>query len=115
MPTSLLEATVRERGATAVIDLRGEINSAAEADLTAAYDDAVSRGSGAVLLNFADVVYINSTGIALIVGILARARTEGRTVHACNLLEHYRDIFQITRLSDFMPMFTDEESAVAAR
>ena len=66
------------------------------------------------MLNFANVDYINSTGIALIVGLLARARKEHRTVRAFGLSEHYRQIFAITRLSDFMGIYADEDSAVTA-
>ena len=55
-----------------------------------------------VELNFSGVDYINSTGIALIVGLLARARAAHRPIAAVGLSEHYREIFTITRLSDFM-------------
>ena len=50
----------------------------------------------------ARVGYINSTGIALVVRLLADARRDGRTVRAVGLTEHYQEIFRITRLSDFM-------------
>ena len=52
------------------------------------------------MLDFAAVDYINSTGIALIVSVLARARAERRKVVASGLSPHYREIFDITRLSD---------------
>ena len=68
--------------------------------------------SGPVVLNFAGADYINSTGIALIVGLLARARAGGVPIRACGLSDHYREIFEITRLADFMPIATDEDSAV---
>ena len=78
---------------------------------TAAYEEATS-GADTVLLNFSGVEYINSTGIALIVGVLASARKNGHSVTACGLADHYREIFEITRLSDFMQIFPDEASAV---
>ena len=53
-------------------------------------------------LDFGHVGFINSTGIALVVRLLAEARRDGRTVRALGLTEHYREIFRITRLSDFM-------------
>ena len=65
----------------------------------------------AVLLDFASVDYINSTGIALIVSVLAKARSEGRRVVASGLSDHYRQIFDITRLSDFIQLYADVESA----
>lgn len=97
----------------AIIDLSGELNADAEEKLNATYAQVIQHDSRQVLLNFADVSYINSTGIALVVGVLARARKEHRDITACGLTEHYREIFEITRLSDFMPIFSDEASALA--
>ena len=65
------------------------------------------------MLNFEGVDYINSTGIALIVGLLAQARKSHRRLVVCGLSEHYQEIFRITRLSDFMQIFDDEPSALA--
>jgi anti-anti-sigma factor len=107
-------AEVRSHDSTGVIDLRGEINLGADQALLAAYERAVQDDPSTVVLNFANVDYINSTGIALIVGLLARARKEHRTVRAFGLSEHYRQIFAITRLSDFMGIYADEDSAVTA-
>jgi anti-anti-sigma factor len=110
--TNLSEASVRHHHGAAVIDLQGDINRAAEEVLNRAYDEAIGDGSRRIVLNFENVDYINSTGIALIVGLLARARKEDRAVTACGLTQHYEEIFQITRLADFMPIFSDESAAV---
>ena len=112
MPAKHLEATVRQEPGVAVIDLTGEINGFAQDALDAAYSEAESNDPEAILLNFEGVDYINSSGIALIVSLLARARASKRRLLACNLSEHYVEIFNITRLSDFMSVFPDEESGV---
>lgn len=112
MPTNHFEAQVRSQPSVAIIDLHGEINAFAEDTLNAAYAEAEKRGSDMILLNFSDVDYINSTGIALIVGLLARARKTRRRLLACGLSDHYVEIFQITRLVDFMNVFPDEASAL---
>jgi anti-anti-sigma factor len=113
MATREAAASVHERDGTAVIELSGEVDRYAEQAFETAYADASSRGDGPILLDFQQVDYINSTGIALIVGVLAKARAEGRTVKACGLTDHYREIFEITRLADFMAIFPDEASALA--
>ncbi len=95
-------AETRVEGETAVLDLHGEINSLSDNALTAAYDQAETAVPHKIILNFAAVDYINSTGIALIVGLLARARAAHRPIAAAGLSDHYREIFTITRLSDFM-------------
>jgi anti-sigma B factor antagonist len=114
MPARQLETYVRHQLNRAVIDLRGEINGFGAEALNAAYAEAERDNPEVVLLNFADVDYINSTGIALIVGLLAKARAARRRLIVCGLSEHYTEIFQITRLSDFMTMFPNEESALAS-
>jgi anti-anti-sigma factor len=111
MATKPLETTARDRDGVVIVDLRGEINASAEAALAAAYAEATGRGPGPILLNFRGVDYINSTGIALIVGLLARARADGRRLLACGLTDHYVEIFRITRLADFLGIYLDEASA----
>src|ERR687892_1370364 len=113
MPAKHLEATVRQEPGVAVIDLTGEVNGFAEETLNAAYAEAESNDPETILLNFEDVDYINSTGIALIVGLMARARGSKRRLVAFGLSDHYVEIFQITRLSDFMSVFPDEQSAMS--
>jgi anti-anti-sigma factor len=107
-----LEAEVRQERGVVVLDLRGEINGFAQEALDAAYSEAESKDPETILLNFEEVDYINSTGIALIVGLLAKARVSKRRLVAYGLSDHYVEIFEITRLSDFMSVFPDEQSAV---
>ncbi|MBI1885987.1 MAG: STAS domain-containing protein [Chloroflexi bacterium] len=113
MPANRFEAGVRHQQGVAVIDLRGEVDAFADEALNAAYAEASSRDSACILLNFDGVDYINSTGIALIVGLLAQARTSHRRLLACGLSDHYLEVFQITRLADFLSIFPDEVSALA--
>ena len=78
--TSTCEAATRVLPGAAVIELAGEVDGSAATVLTAAYEQAVGAAPdlGTVVLDFAAVDYINSTGIALIVSVLARARAERR-------------------------------------
>ena len=105
-------AKVRYREGVAIVDLPVQIDGTAEGTLSEAYTEAVAHGPGAILLNFKEVEFLSSTGIALIVGILAKARRDGRVVSSCGLSDHYREIFEITRLADFMKIFPDEATAI---
>jgi anti-anti-sigma factor len=96
-----------------VVTLHGQVDRGAMAGLTAAYQEAAASDPTTVVLDFTAVDYINSTGIALIVGLLGQARAEGRHVAATGLSEHYRHVFTITRLSDFIDVYDDVESAAA--
>jgi anti-anti-sigma factor len=112
MATRELEATVRQRQGVAILDLSGDVDSSGEVALQRGYDEAAGAG-GPVVLNFAGTDYINSTGIALIVGLLAQARARNVQITACGLSDHYREIFEITRLADFMTITDNEDGAVS--
>ncbi|HTY72129.1 MAG TPA: STAS domain-containing protein [Actinomycetes bacterium] len=106
------EVAVQGQPPVAVMTLTGQVDRDAMGSLTAAYEDAVRSDPRVVLLDFSKVDYINSTGIALIVGILGRARAENRRVFASGLSSHYEHIFSITRLSDFIQIYSDVDAAV---
>ena len=84
------------------IHLSGDLNGRADETMATAYARVVELGPRRVSLDFNDVGYINSTGIALVVRLLADARRDGRAVRAFGLTDHYQEIFRITRLSDYM-------------
>ena len=112
--TSRCNAQTRVVSGAAVIEMSGEVDGSAADVLTGAYEQVVAGTAlGTVVLDFASVDYINSTGIALIVSVLARARAERRKVVATGLSAHYREIFDITRLSDFIELFPDLDRAVS--
>ncbi len=105
-----LRATLRRVDpGVVIIDLVGDINRDAESTLEEAFSAAVTNGFPKMLvLNFAEAAYINSSGIALIIGVLARARQQACPVAACGLSDHYREICEITRLADFISIHSNE-------
>ena len=114
MSPQTFSAHVRIENTHTVIDLHGEINAQADETINQAYAEAEGHNPEVIVLNFSEVDYINSTGIALIVGLLAQTRKTHRRLVVYGLSEHYVQIFQITRLSDFMDIFQDESSALTS-
>ncbi|HTP15645.1 MAG TPA: STAS domain-containing protein [Streptosporangiaceae bacterium] len=113
MAPATCEAVVRVLPGAAIVELSGDVDGGAAEVLIAACEQGVAETDpGTVLLDFASVEYIDSAGIALIAGVLTRARAQRRKVAASGLSEHYREIFDITRLSDFIELFTDLDEAV---
>ncbi len=114
MPARKFEANLRRQSGATILDLVGDINAAAEPDLDAAYTEAEADKPSAIILNFRGTAYMNSTGVALIVGLLRRAPKMHCRLMVYGLTEHYTELFNITRLSDFIEIFPDEASALAA-
>jgi anti-sigma B factor antagonist len=100
------------RARVVVLDISGDLHGDARDDLEVAYADAAARDPQSVVLNLTDVHYMDSSGIALLVSLLARARRDGRDLSAYGLSDHYREIFAITRLSEFIHVYDDEPTAV---
>jgi anti-anti-sigma factor len=112
-----MTATVIEldqEGPAAILRIEGDITSASEPDLTAAYGLAVANGARAVILDFGGLEYMNSGGIGLLVTLLVRAQRAGGRLVATGLSTHYRQIFELTRLDEAIEIHDDESAAVAA-
>ncbi len=112
MTMTNFSANVRNSGDSVIIDLHGQIDAQADQALNKAYDEANSFHPEMIILNFSAVDYINSTGIALIVGLLAQARKNHNRLGVFGLSEHYLRIFKLTRLSDFMDVYQNEASTL---
>ena len=100
-------------GRTAIIDIRGDVTAASESVLMSAYEEAARQGARRLVLNFSGLEYMNSGGIGMLVTMLVRANRHNRQLAAFGLSDHYREIFDITRLSDFIQVFGDLDAAVS--
>jgi anti-sigma B factor antagonist len=101
-------------GGFPIIDLQGDLDSPAEAVLNSAYRTAMSQDPPAIVLDFRNVKFMNSKGIALIVEMLTRLRKAGRHLLVFGLNNHYRQLFEITRLTEYISVHGDESGALAA-
>lgn len=107
-------ASIEPGGDDSILRLSGDINRAAAEGLAAAFRGACATGATRIGFDFTDVGFLNSSGIALIVGILREARTSEIEVVAWGLSDHYREIFEITRIVEFMSVHDDQNTAFAA-
>ncbi len=103
-------------GGCCAIDLFGEVTAFAENSLMDAYTQATGAGATTLLLNFSGLEYMNSSGIGLLVTLLIRANrhTPRQRLLAVGLSEHYRQIFELTRLNEAIGIYATEAEALAA-
>ena len=95
-----------------IVDIGGQVTSAADAALSSAFERASAAGVRTVILNFGDLDYMNSSGIGIVVTLLIRANRQNQRLFAVGLNEHYRDIFEITRLDEAIRVFETEKAAL---
>jgi anti-sigma B factor antagonist len=114
MPEAATTFEVREpSGPVRVIDIQGDITAASEDVLMEAYARASDDGVHAIVLGFTGLDYMNSGGIGLLVTLLVRAQRQHQRVLAYGLSEHYRQIFELTRLDEAMSIHDSEDEALA--
>ncbi len=115
MPQAQVMMDVRKvNDKVSVIDVKGEVTAFAEGVLMQAYNQASDGRVRAIVLNFEGLEYMNSSGIGLLVTLLIRINREKQRLLTYGLSEHYRNIFQITRLDDAISIYDSEEEAVRA-
>ena len=112
MPEATATFEVRRHGAASIVDIRGDVTAGSEAVLMSAYDEA--GDARAIVLNFSDLAYMNSGGIGLLVTLLVRANRHSQQLLAFGLSDHYRQIFELTRLDEAVGIHDTESDALAA-
>jgi len=99
---------------TSILDIQGEINAFAEKDLMNAYTQVSDHGIQNIILNFEKLEYMNSSGIGLLITLLIRCNRQKQRLLAVSLTEHYRQIFELTRLNEAIKIFETETEALAS-
>lgn len=115
MPQANVVMNVRRVNATtSVIDIQGEVSAFAENVLMQAYSEASTPTTRTIILNFSGLEYMNSSGIGLLVTLLIRVNRQKQRLLSYGLSEHYKHIFEITRLSEAIGIYDTEDQALAA-
>jgi anti-sigma B factor antagonist len=109
MPQANVVMHVRKINDTAsIIDIQGDISAFAEDILMEAYSEASSPTTRTIILNFNGLEYMNSSGIGLLVTLLIRINRQKQRMLAFGLSDHYKHIFELTRLNEAIGIYDTE-------
>jgi anti-sigma B factor antagonist len=115
MPQANVVMNVRKISNTvSIIDIEGEVSAFAEDTLMEAYAEANTPTTRAIILNFNGLEYMNSSGIGLLVTLLIRINRQKQRMLAYGLSEHYKHIFELTRLNEAIGIYDTEANALTA-
>ena len=108
-----LKINVRESGDVVILDLSGRITIGEEAaSLRETIKEMVDNGHRKILLNLAEVTYIDSTGLGQFVGSFATVTSRGGQLKLLNLQTRLQELMQITKLITVFETHTNESAAV---
>jgi len=96
----------------AVVDCAGRIVFGEEtAELRDRVRTLIAKGSR-VILNLADVTYIDSVGLGTLVALYTTARNAGGSIKLARLTQRVGDLLQVTKLLTVFEVYNSEEEAV---
>lgn len=108
-----LHATSRDNGGVAIVDFSGRITlGEASALVRTTIRQIAESGQKKILLNLADVDYIDSAGIGELVSAFTTVRNAGGELKLLNLTKRVVDLLQITRLYTVFDVQTEEWTAI---
>ncbi|NOK60074.1 MAG: anti-sigma factor antagonist [Chloroflexi bacterium AL-W] len=107
-----LNVSIRERDGVAIIDLIGDVTTFAEEKINGAYAQITQQGSKNILLNFRQNDYINSAGIAILIGILTEVNSHEQRLAFSGLSQHFQKIFRMVGLAQYADIYQDEDEAI---
>ncbi len=109
-----IQVSVRWKNEAAVIDLVGDVTTFAEEAINQAYQSASSEGAVNIIFNFRENDYINSAGIAILIGVVTEARKRDQKLLMSGLSAHFQKIFRMVGLTQYADLYASVEDALAA-
>jgi len=111
---SMKIATHEVNGVT-VMDIAGRITlGEGSVQLREAVRDLVAKGSKKIVLNLADVNYMDSSGMGELVTAFTSVKNHGGELKLINLTKKINDLMAITKLVTVFDIHNDEASAIAS-
>jgi len=110
-----MKATIRQVDSVMVVDISGRITLGEGcAQLRELIRDQLTKGNKRVLLNLADVTYIDSSGIGELVSAYTAVSNQGGQLKLLNLTKKVHDLLQITKLYTVFDIHDDEAKGISS-
>lgn len=110
-----LKMSTREVKDISIIDLSGRLTMGEDcAAIRDEIHDEIGQGSRKMLLNLAEVSYIDSAGLGELTAALTSMRNREGKLKLLNLTKRIHDLLQITKLYTVFDVFDDEKKAIAS-
>jgi anti-anti-sigma factor len=108
----MLEVSTSQREDVFLLHIKGDVSASTGGAIEEAYDRASKSGAKKILLLFTKEGYINSGGIAVLIGIAAESRKRGQVIRITGLSDHFRKIFHMVGLTKYTQVYPSEETAL---
>jgi anti-sigma B factor antagonist len=109
-----VELKARSSNGVKIVELAGRFDTYTAAPVRRWLEENVGEKTAHVVVNLANVHFVDSTALATLVQGMKRCRQFEGDLRLCNLQQPVRMIFELTRLDKAFEILATEEAAVAA-
>lgn len=110
-----LSVASREKNGVIVLDLKGKITlGEGSVQIRDAVRGLVSKGQKSILVNLAEVNYIDSSGLGELVAAYTTAKNQSAALKLLQLNKKVHDLLQLTKLYTIFDVYDDEAVAIAS-
>lgn len=107
-----MELSLLKKDDVSIMRITGDVTANTGEAIEKAYHQVSQDGAKKILLCFDRNSYINSGGIAILIGIAAESRENAQTIRMTGLSDHFKKIFHMMGLTKYTEIFPSEESAL---
>jgi anti-sigma B factor antagonist len=105
-------ASVRRVGDVAIMDIVGDLTPDAREAVDTAHREVTAAGVVKLVVSFQSDAYINSGGIAVIINLAIAGTESGQKIRLVQPSPHFRKIFTMVGLRQYVEIFSDEAGAL---
>jgi anti-anti-sigma factor len=107
-----IEVSISSKNDVSIISMKGDVTAITGVKIEEAYQKVSKDGAKKILLFFDRGGYINSGGIAILIGIAAESRENDQTIRITGLSDHFQKVFHMMGLTKYTAIFPSEEAAL---
>jgi anti-anti-sigma factor len=102
---------IKKDDKAAILNFQGDLTTFAEEEVNKAID-LCSADCKNLLINFEKVDYINSAGIAILIGIVTEMMKKGGSLKLFNVSSHYQKVFKMVGITQYSAIYNNVEEAL---
>ena len=107
-----IHVSISQKDEVSILYVKGDITAITGETIEDAYQKVSTAGAKKILLYFDKDGYINSGGIAILIGIASESKKSGQTIRITGLSSHFQKIFNMVGLTKYTEIFPSEELAL---
>jgi anti-anti-sigma factor len=107
-----IQVSISQKDEASILHIKGDVTAITGETIEEAYQKVSNAGAKKILFYFDKDGYINSGGIAILIGIASESRKKEQKIRMTGLSSHFQKIFNMVGLTKYTEIFPTEELAL---